>query len=53
MLTLSLTRHPHARKELLLGKTLRVVSRSGLNPTERALIELLPELGNHPNEVAA
>ena len=48
MLTLSLTRHPHARKELLLGKTLRVVSRSGLNPTERALIELLPELGPAP-----
>lgn len=48
MLTLSLTRHPHARKELLLGKTLRVVSRSGLNPTERALIDLLPELGPEP-----
>lgn len=45
MLTLSLTRHPHARKELLLGRTLRVVSRSGLNPTERTLIE---ELGTLP-----
>lgn len=44
MLTISLTHHPHARKELLLGKTLRVVSRSGLNPTERALIEQLPAL---------
>lgn len=44
MLTIALTRHPHARKELFLGKTLRVVSRSGLNPTEAALIEFLPEL---------
>ena len=44
MLTISLTRHPHARKELLLNKTLRVVSRSGLNPTETALIDLLPTL---------
>ncbi len=44
MLTIALTRHPHARKELLLDKTLRVVSRSGLNPTESALIELLPSL---------
>lgn len=44
MLTIALTRHPHARKELLLGKTLRVVSRSGLNPTEKRLIEALPLL---------
>lgn len=44
MLTISLTRHPHARKELLLDKTLRVVSRSGLNPTETALIGCLPAL---------
>lgn len=44
MLTISLTRHPHARKELLLEKTLRVVSRSGLNPTETTLINCLPEL---------
>lgn len=44
MLTLSLTRHPHARKELLLERSLRIVSRSGLNPTERALIEHLPDL---------
>lgn len=42
MLTISLTHHPHARKELLLERSLRVVSRSGLNPTERALIEALP-----------
>lgn len=44
MLTIALTRHPHARKELFLEKTLRVVSRSGLNPTEAALINLLPTL---------
>ncbi|MDO4528227.1 MAG: methyltransferase [bacterium] len=44
MLTISLTRHPHARKELLLEKQLRVVSRSGLNPTELALIQRLPSL---------
>lgn len=44
MLTISLTRHPHARKELLLDKTLRVVSRSGLNPTETTLIGCLPSL---------
>jgi 16S rRNA (guanine1207-N2)-methyltransferase len=44
MLTISLTRHPHARKELLLDKTLRVVSRSGLNPTEITLINCLPAL---------
>jgi 16S rRNA (guanine1207-N2)-methyltransferase len=44
MLTISLTRHPHARKELLLDKSLRVVSRSGLNPTELALIQRLPSL---------
>lgn len=44
MLTIALTRHPHARKELFLGKTLRVVSRSGLNPTEAALIEALSSL---------
>ncbi len=44
MLTIALTRHPHARKELFLDKTLRVVSRSGLNPTESALIALLPTL---------
>lgn len=50
MLTISLTHHPHARKELLLGKTLRVVSRSGLNPTELALINLLPTLQPHATE---
>lgn len=50
MLTLSLTRHPHARKELLLEKSLRIVSRSGLNPTERVLIESLPALGSAPLE---
>lgn len=50
MLTIALTRHPHARKELFLGKTLRVVSRSGLNPTEAALVETLPEL---PQRVAS
>lgn len=50
MLTLSLTRHPHARKELLLEKSLRIVSRSGLNPTERILIESLPALGPAPLE---
>lgn len=44
MLTIALTRHPHARKELFFDKTLRVVSRSGLNPTEAALINLLPSL---------
>ncbi|MBQ9693429.1 MAG: methyltransferase, partial [Kiritimatiellae bacterium] len=48
MLTIALTRHPHARKELLLNKSLRVVSRSGLNPTEKALIELLPTLQKAP-----
>ena len=48
MLTLSLTRHLHARKELLLGKKLRVVSRSGLNPTEAALVERLPALKAPP-----
>ena len=46
MLTIALTRHPHARKELFFDKTLRVVSRSGLNPTEAALINLLPTLRN-------
>ena len=44
MLTISLTRHPHARKELFWDRTLRVVSRSGLNPTEAALLALLPTL---------
>ncbi len=44
MLTIALTRHPHARKELFLDKTLRVVSRSGLNPTEALLIAQLPAL---------
>lgn len=44
MLTISLTHHPHARKELLLERSLRVVSRSGLNPTETALIDCLPSL---------
>ncbi len=44
MLTIALTRHPHARKELFLDKTLRVVSRSGLNPTEALLISQLPTL---------
>ena len=44
MLTLSLTHHPHARKELFLNKSLRIVSRSGLNATEAALIEQLPSL---------
>lgn len=48
MLTIALTHHVHARKELLLDRSLRVVSRSGLNPTERALIELLPSLGATP-----
>ena len=48
MLTIALTRHPHARKELFLGKTLRVISRSGLNPTEAALIEALPTLKPPP-----
>ena len=43
MLTISLTRHPHARKELFWGRTLRVVSRSGLNPTEAALLARLPD----------
>jgi 16S rRNA (guanine1207-N2)-methyltransferase len=51
MLTISLTRHPHARKELLLEKTLRVVSRSGLNPTELTLIQRLPSL--QPNATGA
>lgn len=50
MLTVALTRHPHARKELFLGKTLRVVSRSGLNPTEAALVALLPTLKAPPRE---
>ncbi len=44
MLTIALTRHPHARKELFLDKTLRVVSRSGINPTEALLIAQLPAL---------
>lgn len=44
MLTLSLTRHLHARKELYFDRTLRIVSRSGLNPTERLLLEQLPAL---------
>lgn len=44
MLTVSLTHHPHARKELFLDRSLRIVSRSGLNPTEAALINLLPTL---------
>ncbi len=44
MLTIALTRHPHARKELFLDKTLRVVSRSGINPTEATLIEHLPAI---------
>ncbi len=44
MLTISLTRHPHARKELFWERGLRVVSRSGLNPTEAALLALLPTL---------
>ena len=44
MLTIALTRHPHARKELMLDKTLRIVSRSGINPTEKLLIEQLPQL---------
>ncbi len=44
MLTIALTRHPHARKELFLDKTLRVVSRSGLNPTEACLINHLPAI---------
>lgn len=49
MLTVNLTHHPHARKELLLDRSLRVVSRSGLNPTERTLIE---ELGTLPEGTA-
>ena len=44
MLSIALTRHPHARKELFFEKSLRVVSRSGLNPTERLLLEHLPDL---------
>ncbi len=44
MLTIALTRHPHARKELFFDKTLRVVSRSGLNPTEALLLAQLPTL---------
>lgn len=48
MLTISLTHHPHARKELLLERTLRIVSRSGLNPTETALINCLPALRKQP-----
>ncbi len=44
MLTITLTQHLHARKELLLDRTVRVVSRSGLNPTEHHLIEQLKTL---------
>lgn len=44
MLAIALTRHPHARKELFFDKTLRIVSRSGLNPTERLLLQHLPDL---------
>lgn len=46
MLTISLTHLPHARKELFWDKGLRVVSRSGLNPTEAALLALLPTLAH-------
>ena len=45
MLTIALTHLPHARKELFWEKCLRVVSRSGLNPTEAALLNLLPSVG--------
>ncbi|MEG1552010.1 MAG: methyltransferase [Kiritimatiellia bacterium] len=44
MLTITLTHHPHARKELFLDRTLRVISRSGLNLTENALVEQLPTI---------
>ncbi len=44
MLTIRLTQAEGARKELLLERTVRVVSRSGLNITERTLIEQLKGL---------
>lgn len=46
MLTISLTTLPqHRRKELFWDKGLRVVSRSGLNPTEAALVAAMPSAG--------
>ncbi len=53
MLTIALTRHPHARKELFLEKTLRVTSRSGLNPTEALLIHQLPTLEQTLGKITA
>ena len=48
MLTISLTHLPHARKERFWDNGLRVVSRSGLNPTESTLLALLPTLEPRP-----